>query len=107
MTKFTRRVLLKSGAITTSALAAGAVMPNVVPVNQAHGDAAAQLKGAAMPLPIRMCKLDLDHPWYFEKRGPQDRAKTLWDRPRWEHLLTTRSEEGYNAIYWWVNPWTK
>lgn len=107
MTKFTRRELLKSGAITTSAIAAGALAPVAGQTDQvqAASSPADQLKSATAPLPIRMCKLDLDHPWYFEKIGALDRAKTLWDRKTWNRLLKQRSEEGYNAIYWWVNPW--
>src|SRR5438128_2738468 len=82
---------------------------------------AKETKGAMGPNSIRMCKMDLNHPWFFEnikheyengiwfeqlwfrKEGKPYPPSYFWDRERWNRLLTARAGEGYNAIYFWVN----
>jgi hypothetical protein len=107
MSKLSRRELLKASAVSSSAIAIGAIAPFIEKGNLAVANTLTPKapNGSAEPLPIRMCKLDLDHPWFYEKAGHKDMADSFWDHERWEKLLILRAEEGYNSIYWWVNPW--
>ena len=62
--------------------------------------------GNGSALPIRMCRIQLKHPYYFADLGHSATALEFWDKQRWERVLTDRAAEGYNAIYWWISPWT-
>jgi hypothetical protein len=108
MSKISRRNLLKAGALSSSAAALGTVLPLVDRKTAvAHTTPPQAPNGANQPLPIRMCMFNLNHPWFYEKAGHKDMADSFWDRRAWEALMTVRAGEGYNAIYWWVNPWTE
>lgn len=109
MSRISRRELLKSGAISSSAVAIGAMSSFA---DRHNMTVAAPLipkapQNSAEPLPVRMCKLDLDHPWFYESHGHKDMADDFWNRERWNALLSSRADEGYNAVYWWIDPWTE
>lgn len=109
MSIISRRDLLKTGALSSSALALGAIEPfaDCLGASEASTLVPQAPNSANEPLPIRMCKLDFYHPWHYETHGHKDMGDTFWDRNRWGTLLKLRAEEGYNAVYWWVDPWTE
>jgi hypothetical protein len=103
-----RRELLKVGAMTsTAALSSAALFTQSSTQAKARADSRNLLEPSDGHLQVRMCRFVLDHPWYNEKHGHKDKADAFWDRDRWNKLLSLRAGEGYNAIYWWADPWTE
>jgi hypothetical protein len=56
---------------------------------------------------LRMGVEQLRNPYWYEGHGQPEEARQFWDRGAWEQRLKAWSAEGYNAILYWVEPWTE
>ena len=58
-------------------------------------------------LEMRMGFEQLRDPFWYEAHGYPNEAKYFWDRKHWENVLRQWSEQGYNALLYWPEPWTE
>jgi hypothetical protein len=56
---------------------------------------------------LRMGVEQLRNPYWYEEHGQLEEARRFWDRSDWESRLKAWSKEGYNAVLYWVEPWTE
>jgi hypothetical protein len=65
-------------------------------------------RAAAPPaLELRMGLEQLRNPYWYEQHGQPKEAKDFWDKDYWEKALNQWADEGYNAVLYWVEPWTQ
>jgi len=63
--------------------------------------------GPAAALDVRMGVEQLRNPYWYERHGQPEQASRFWDKKHWERALEAWSQDGYNAVLYWVEPWTE
>jgi hypothetical protein len=56
---------------------------------------------------IRMGVEQLRNPFWYAKHGQDEESKRFWDKDHWKASLKQWASDGYNAILYWVEPWTE
>src|SRR4051812_2748988 len=58
-------------------------------------------------LELRVGVEQLRNPFWYEAKGHADEVREFWDRDHWERVLKGWADDGYNALLYWVEPWTE
>src|SRR5262245_55749471 len=69
------------------------------------GTLARQKEPAA--LEVRMGFEQLRNPFWYEAKGQHAEAKEFWSKEHWDRVLKDWADDGYNALLYWVEPWTE
>src|SRR5262249_45753872 len=56
---------------------------------------------------LRIGVEQLRNPYWYAEHGQQEEARRFWDRKEWDGRLREWAGEGYNALLYWVEPWTE
>lgn len=102
-TKFTRRTLLKTGALasTVAALPGGLTSAHAKPEAKPSG----LLNKGGNNFTFRAITESIHHPtWYLDKGNPAA-SKSFWDKANWERVFKVSAEMDYNAVIYFTNPW--
>jgi hypothetical protein len=81
-----------------------------IPSHGRHDADPAKEKSAAPRAPaleLRMAVEQLRNPYWYEKHGQADEARRFWDKEYWDKALSEWTADGYNAVLYWVEPWTE
>jgi hypothetical protein len=98
--KISRRLLLKSGALTA---AASTLPAHVLESRPDEGSSPIHTGDNTDRLPIRMLVESLPNP--LPPYG--DGFTGVWTRKYWEGLFSHMQDTGHNALVYYANPWTK
>src|SRR5438874_2144948 len=69
--------------------------------------AAADAPPPKPPLHLRIGVEQLRNPFWYEAHGSPAEAKEFWDKQHWERAFRQWAGDGYNAVLYWVEPWTE
>lgn len=58
-------------------------------------------------LELRIGRETLHNPFWYARQGRAAEARRFWDREAWDRVLRALAAERYNAILYWVEPWSK
>ena len=58
-------------------------------------------------LELRIGRETLAHPFWYAAQGRPAETRRFWDRAAWDRVLRAWAAERYNAILYWVEPWSK
>jgi len=47
------------------------------------------------------------NPYWYAEHGQTEEARRFWDKSEWEKRLRQWARDDYNAILYWVEPWTE
>jgi hypothetical protein len=64
-------------------------------------------RDSAGSLELRIGVETLRNPFWYAEHGRQAEAQQFWDRAGWDRALRVWANEHYNAILYWVEPWSK
>jgi hypothetical protein len=84
-----------SRTVTTS-------LPMARPVRES-GQSAAHTRS----LELRIGCETLRNPFWYAQEGRTEEARQFWDRAVWDRVLRAWASERYNAVLYWVEPWSK
>jgi hypothetical protein len=58
-------------------------------------------------LELRIGRETLRNPFWYADEGRTEEARQFWDRAAWDRVLRAWAAEQYNAVLYWVEPWSK
>jgi len=102
-TKWTRRTVLKAGALGSAAAA--------LPSSLSAADNVATEKNMGLVNPggnnfaFRAITESLNHPYWYKERGNPGSSDHYWNKKYWEDSFKVSAEMGYNAVIYFFNPW--
>jgi hypothetical protein len=70
-------------------------------------DESAKPRSERPALALRMGVEQLRNPFWYESHGQGAEARNFWDKKYWDRALKEWADDGYNAIHYWVEPWTE
>jgi len=84
------------------------ILPRGDSQNQAADNTARSESKTPRPrLEMRMGVEQLRNPYWYDAHGQEGEAKQFWDKNYWEKALREWTDDGYNAVLYWVEPWTE